>query len=245
MSGILHSLRSPLWGGKAARDYDGTNDYAARTTALAGIADSSTGTFSTWFRLDGGDAAEQRILAITDAGNSARFTVTRLSTNKIEVRGASTTAIILQMITTPTYIAGTTWRHILASWTLGATSHIYIDDAIPSLDTNTATAGSLNVNNPNVTYGSRWNSGAYDARWNGCLCETLFHTTYLDLSVESNRRKFRTANGRPAFLGADGSLPLGVQPLLYAPNGDPSTNAGSGGNFTVTGSLDAASTVPG
>jgi hypothetical protein len=45
-------------------------------------------------------------------------------------------------------------------------------------------------------------------------------------------------------LGATGTTPTGAQPLIYMPAGDPATNAGTGGNFTVTGTLDVSSTSP-
>ena len=33
--------------------------------------------------------------------------------------------------------------------------------------------------------------------------------TFIDLSLESNRRKFSTADGLPMYLGPDGSIPTG------------------------------------
>jgi hypothetical protein len=51
----------------------------------------------------------------------------------------------------------------------------------------------------------------------GCQAELYWDTgrPFLDLTVESNRRKFIKANLAPADLGTDGSLPTGSQPQIY------------------------------
>lgn len=64
-------------------------------------------------------------------------------------------------------------------------------------------------------------------------------TGFLDITVEANRRKFIDALGKPVGLGADGSLPTGVQPEIFADDGNIGNNLGSGGNATVTGAPTA------
>lgn len=69
---------------------------------------------------------------------------------------------------------------------------------------------------------------------------------FIDFSVEANRRKFIDVNGKPVDLGADGSTPTGTAPpMFFSGNaaGFP-TNKGTGGVFTLTGSLTNASTSP-
>jgi hypothetical protein len=67
---------------------------------------------------------------------------------------------------------------------------------------------------------------------------------YIDLSVESNRRLFITAGGKPV----NPDLPRAIlgTPLidLRGPASAFGTNNGSGGDFTVTGTLTDASTSP-
>lgn len=227
----------------SANDYDGTNDYQLRGGDLTGIADGKAGTFSAWVRIDGGDGATRRIIA--NAATTPRFHATLTSTNKISILArTSADTTIFNKITTPTYLAGASWLHILSSWNLAATvSHLYISDAAPALDTDTNTDGTIDYTQGNFAIGAD-TAGA--AKFNGCLSELFFHNTYIDLSVTANRRKFISDQGKPVNLGADGSRPLGVQPLLYAPTGDASGtgNKGSGGAFTTTGSLDACSSAP-
>lgn len=69
---------------------------------------------------------------------------------------------------------------------------------------------------------------------------------FIDLTVEANRRKFIDASGKPVDLGADGSMPTGTAPAVFF-SGDATgfaTNKGTGGAFTLTGSLTNASTSP-
>jgi len=88
-------------------------------------------------------------------------------------------------------------------------------------------------------------------KFNGAIAELWFNMgQYLDFSVEANRRKFISATGKPVNLGSDGSTPTGVAPIVYQRinGGDAAagfaTNLGTGGNFSVVGSLDIASTSP-
>lgn len=69
---------------------------------------------------------------------------------------------------------------------------------------------------------------------------------FVDFSNQANRRKFIDAGGKPVNLGADGSTPTGTAPAIFF-SGDAAafaTNAGTGGAFTLTGSLTNASTSP-
>ncbi|PWJ93532.1 hypothetical protein C8D77_101211 [Mesorhizobium loti] len=69
---------------------------------------------------------------------------------------------------------------------------------------------------------------------------------YLDLTDPAKIAKFVEADGKPVFLGSDGSIPTGTAPAIFF-SGDASsfaTNKGTGGAFTPTGSLTNASTSP-
>jgi len=80
----------------------------------------------------------------------------------------------------------------------------------------------------------------------GCLSEIYFDVNrFLDFSVVANRRKFISASGVPVELGTNGQLPTGSVPIVYAPDGDTSTNLGVGGSFFNSGTFAACSTIPG
>ena len=89
---------------------------------------------------------------------------------------------------------------------------------------------------------------ASGATWE--IAEVWIDNTYIDFSVEANRRKFYSSTGKPVDLGADGSTPTGSQPNTYLSvrpgdvAADFCTNRGTGGNFTQSGTLTLASTSP-
>ena len=81
----------------------------------------------------------------------------------------------------------------------------------------------------------------------GDLAELWFAPgVYIDLSVVANRRKFRTAAGKPAYLGPTGAIPTGTAPLIYMSGATASweSNNGTGGGFTEHGALADASISP-
>lgn len=223
-------------------DYDGTNDYAAFGGGINGGADASQGIISFWFRIDGGDGTDIRMLE----QNFPQVNVTRDASNKLKSLMRSDSTILLNASGATTLTAGATWHHVLACFdTTSATTtnnfiRIYLDDAAEIVDND--------VPNQALNFSTTLNIGSGSAgasKFNGCLSEVYIRLgETLDPTVEANRRKFIDASGKPVSLGADGSTPTGNQPQLYAPDGDPSTNLGTAGNATMTGSPTASSTSP-
>jgi len=226
-------------------DYSGSGQYMRRGSDLTGNADGQKGTWSVWVRLDGGDTTNMQIVC-----NTGQFTYIRRNiTNLFEI-DANTSAggAGVNFFSNNTYTSGATWRHVLASYdgSTGAFA-MYVNDVSDLL------AGGAALN---VTYDytrADWSVGDNTAGiqlFNGALAEIFFHENYIDLSVTSNRRKFISATGKPVNLGATGSIPFGVQPIIYFSSkpGDSATtfntNLGSGGNFTITGSPTVASSSP-
>lgn len=231
-----------------AVDFDGTNDYLLRGSALTGAVDSATGIFSVWLRFDGGDGSEQGIWR----DNESRFTIVRQTTNTLRVQlrnSAGTSSLTFDTVGTLT--AGGTWKHILASWNTNFSAgnkvtHLYVSDVSDKTVISDA-SGTFNVDytpSTNVAVGA---TTAGVSKFNGCMAELYVAIgQFLDFSDSANRRKFISAIGKPVDLGADGSLPTGSAPIVYLNNPAASfgTNKGTGGDFTITGSLDTASTSP-
>lgn len=225
--------------------FDGANDYLTRGADLTSAADSKSGIFSAWIRLDGGDATLQTVLA--NLLSSARFSVTRTAANKFRFLGKNSAGTnILDQATTATYLASAKWVHVLAAWDLAATTaYIYINDTADVTST-TKTNDTIDY----VTATPNWSIGSETDGTNKSyagIAELYFAPgQYLDLSNSTNRRKFIDASGLPVSLGSDGSTPTGSQPAIYL-KGDSAAfgaNSGSGGNFTVNGTLEKASTTP-
>lgn len=230
-------------------DFDGTNDNLLRGGGLSGAANSKTGILSYWTRIDGGNNS---VMIVIDSNTGSKFLSYRDSTNVfvIGARNAANT-VILVLNTTGTYTSGTTWRHVLASWNLADASarHLYINDTSDLAGGGTHTDDTIAYATP-----TEWGFGsdaASASRFNGAFAEVYFAPgQYLDFSIVSNRRKFISGNGKPVHLGATGSAPTGTAPLVYFHLDDGeavanfATNRGTGGNFTITGTLDTGSTSP-
>jgi len=251
---LMASYANPLLVVDSA-DFDGTNDYMTRGAGLTNAADSKTGILSMWVRLDtGGDFVTLAMLSSSRTAGGAptnSFVVQRsFATNRflILARDAANTTTALHMRTFNVFNASATWLHLLASWDLAAgATHLYINDVS---DRDTVSAVDTNID---YTYAD-WSVGAHpDAtiKFAGCIADAYFAPgQYLDFSLVANRRKFISASGKPVHLGATGALPTGVAPIVYQhlDNGEAvanfATNRGTGGNFTITGTLDTGSSSP-
>lgn len=234
-------------------DFDGSNDYMRRGAGLTGAADSKSGTFSAWIRLDGGDGSGLRILSAntTLAGATSSVVIARPAGNRFQfICRNSSGGDLLEMVTAATYTAGASFLHVLASWKLDTAlaRHIYVNDADDTGTVSDFTDGTIDYTVADWAIGAIANG---NSKFNGCLAELWFAPgVYLDLSVEANRRKFISDDGKAVFLGTDGSLPTGTAPLVYTHLDDGeavanfATNRGSGGDFAITGTLETGSTAP-
>lgn len=228
-------------------DFDGTNDWMPRASDLDGNSDSKSGILSCWIRFDGGDGVAQRAIA----NANLRFNVTKAATtNIIGITGRNAAGtIILQLLTDTAYTASATWLHFLVSWNLAtAAAHLYVNDSDDIAAGPTLTDDTIDYTQTSWGIGS---GATGSEKLDGCLAEFYFAPgQYIDLSVETNRRRFISAGGKPVYLGSTGSAPTGTAPIVYQhlDNGEAvasfATNRGTGGDFTVTGTLTTGSTSP-
>lgn len=224
--------------------YDGTNDWLSRSSALSGVSAGSVGTISFWAKLNGGNGTNMALLQIQDTGYLG-VQVARITTNAVSVTMRSTgNATRFQATTDTTITTALGWFHFLMSWNVSSSlGAIYIDDA-SNLATSGFAAGTIGYAGADVGVGA---TAAGVNKLNADMAEVWFDpTTYVDLSSSANRRKFITAGGKPAALGATGQKPTGSSPAIYlkGPASNWGTNAGSGGNFTVNGTFTDAATSP-
>jgi len=234
-------------------DFDGTNDFMTRGAGLTGAVDSRLLIISLWFRLDGGDGTLMTILQGFTGGN-LHVWVKRLATNKLEImlRDASLLKE-LQIETVNSYLAGSTWHHLLFGINNdagGAVFSLYMDDAADEGSSSTQGAAEpIDFTLGEWAIGRNTSAGAETL--NACLAELYFAPgQYLDFSNVYFRRKFISASGKPVHLGTTGALPTGTAPLVYHHIDDGeavanfATNRGTGGDFTITGTLTTGSTSP-
>lgn len=208
-----------------ATNFDGSTQYGSGGSPT-GIADGKAGTVSFWY------VSDQTTAAFVFHTTGPRFFVEAGGTARVQARNAAGTVILDVTDNGGSRPAGTI-MHVVASWDLATTTaQLYVNDVKNH-------AGGATITNDTIDYTvATWAiaaTAAGAASYDGRLSEVFFHTTHIDLDTATNRRKFISADLRPVEYGANGSTPLGVQPLIYLPNGDPADNKGSGGNFTVTG----------
>jgi hypothetical protein len=185
----------------------------------------------------GGGAATVRPVLETFSDGDIRLTFTNT---------AGTNSLVFG--TTGQFLAVGGWHHVLMAWDVAnSVEQIYVDDA--------SDVSVLSSINETLDYTlSDWAIGGYaDGTFliDGCLAEFYFAPgQYLDISLVHNRRKFRSAAGKPVHLGTTGALPTGTAPLIYLHLDDAeavanfATNRGTGGNFTIAGTLQTGSTSP-
>lgn len=227
-----------------AVSFDGTNDYLVRGAALTGVADSGTFIFSCWAKIDstgpfllqliGNQSSTVQIVA---GGEVAPTAYDSGVANGLENGGA-------------TNVIDDAWHHILVAGKASTSElSVYIDGALDSGAASViGSPSAFNFADTDWAIAADNGGGSMNAV---DMAEVYFAPgQYLDFSVSGNRLKFRSAGGKPVDLGSDGSTPTGVAPAVYLHIDDGeaaanfANNAGSGGNFTVIGSLTTAATSP-
>lgn len=233
--------------------FDGSNDYTERGATLTGISDNTDGTISLWvLKPDTNDNVNNYFFDLSDTGGvGLRGYIVRDGhataggTAALLLKDTSGTQITLYAVGGGTFdMIDGNWHHVLMSWDASETL-IYVDDTEANSSPATPTGVNIDYTKDKCAIGSIWNG---DSKLNGELSEFYFTDEYIDISVESNRRKFISAGGAPVDLGSDGSTPTSTQAIVYfkgaASVWNAGTNAGSGGNFTMTGSVADSSNEP-
>jgi len=217
-----------------AVDFDGTNDYLTRASNLTGNTNNKTFTFSAWVWSSSTSTSATTIYSAYDPSSVfTRFQV-GLNGNQVRVLGYDTSNnLVLQASGTLLGISkANTFYHVLFSMDMAneANRSIYVND-VSVLDSVAAYVNS-NIGFATSTHyvGALAGTPTLGARFSN----VYFDKTYRDMSITANRRLFITADLKPAAGQA------ALNPILYLPMSDPTTvgtNAGTGGNFTLTGTV--------
>ena len=221
--------------------FNGTDIYLNRGAGLTGASDGTTFLCSFWFRSY--KTGNDQVRYIWDSASTANFKI--FTSHPDNFLSAwlfdTTTQVSLSIATTQKFFESSKWNHALISADSATdTIQMYINDSAARVDSPVVTTG----NTFDFT-DTDWIIGRYGAAsqnfWRGELADLYLSIghTFFDLSTTGNRRKFIGANGRPVYLGANGSIPTGSQPIVYLNNplATWQNNLGSGGNFTENGTL--------
>lgn len=222
--------------------FDGTNDWLTRDAGLTGAADSKSWVFSVWLKFNGGDGAAQDLARQADSGN--RFLVQRRTTNKLRFRVLDTGDVDRVDIETSTaVVAASGWIHFLCSGNVATpAAWIYLNDVSDYVQT-TLSDGTLDWTQANFAIGAIIDGSIN--KLNADMADyTLWEGTSLDLSVTANRRLFNTGGNKPVNPQA-AIAALGAPIVrLSGPASTANTNLGSGGGFTLHGTLTDSTTSP-
>lgn len=222
--------------------FDGSNDWLDNT-ALTGIADGKVGTLSFWVNPTSlSDVSSQRIMF----SQGGRWQVNIVADDDtILVSGDESGGSAILELTSGAALETGNWYHILSSWDLAnGLGYMYVNDVSSLAASPTLTDDTIDYTRTEYAIGAHTNGSL---PLDGDLAELWWDpTSYIDISVEANRRLFITSGLKPALLGATGAVPTGSQPILYLANATATwqNNLGSGGNFTENGALTDASTSP-
>lgn len=228
--------------------FNGTSTYAAKGTALSGVASGKTGLASLWLKNTGAAGTTRAVVVINTSGSvGLLYLFVSGASNKIAIQGKnSSDTVILQAISNDTFTGMSDYVHCLISWDVNtATSRVQIRID----DVSNITAGPTLTDATIVYTGTRLGIGGDNAGaslFPGDLADVqIWLNVDVDISVEANRRLFIDAGGNAVNpIVAEASL--GTADILL--HGDASTwfiNAGGGGGFTPNdGSLANAATDP-
>lgn len=230
-----------------AATFDGSNDYMTRGAALTGgTNDEDYGVISVWVKHSAsGDGTNRDIFSSeTDAGFEKTWL--RINTQdkfNLQLEGEVT----FQVVDHFSGIKGgdTSWHHVLYSWdNAGQNFSFSYDDVGSDSPPGNQEFEGVDFANNDWVIGADYAAGK---KYFGDMAELYISLgTYLDFSLVANRRKFISAGGKPVHLGADGSMPTGTAAIVYQHLDDGeavanfATNAGTGGNFSITGTLVTA-----
>lgn len=227
-------------------NYDGSNDYLSRGSALTGLADAKTFTCSFWIDLNGGDGSAQIIQKHGAAG--AGIQISRNTSNLLELEGYNAAAAqILSATSSITLTAASGWVHVYAAIDMAnaANRHIYFngtEDAGVTWTTFTDDTIDLNTASVFCRLGSADGATAFA---NACVAEYWFDDTYFN-----DVTKFREAGtGAPMSLGSTGQTPTGSSPVFYLSlTGSGSSwafdSSANANNFTANGNPEAGACYP-
>lgn len=216
--------------------FNGVDTKLTRAAIAAG--DSPTATVSYWIRKDNTDygvvySNPDSSVSADGQNNPSVFLFDTANANGVNWNNVVT-------------INDNVWHHVIASVDYSAGRYgCYIDGQPETSPTIVGTPGTVHLGAANWAVGEQLSS---PAKWHGDIAELFISTGYLDLSTPANLQKFYNAGA--IDLGDDGSIPFGSKPLVYLSvrAGDAASgfavNRGTGGDFTISGTLDLSGSGP-
>jgi hypothetical protein len=229
---------SEFWARSA---YTSSGNYLTRASSLTGAVDIKTMTAVFCFK--SASIASRSLFGIGDGtggGDALEFRTNGASRFEVQDNTDDSTVISANHGST---LANSTWYVALISVDMSNTAkrHMYIN-GVDNASWGTYVNNNLTLGSPELRIGKVPNGGSYI----GDVASLYFNDTYIDFSQESNRNLFVDQLGYPKDLTPAidaGDIP---EPLIYMKFDDTSalgTNSGTGGDFTVNGTVTAGADV--
>lgn len=212
--------------------------FPSRNSAITGLADSKIFTVSFWLQ-EPAVVAGEVFLDFTNNSSTHRFRIQVAASGQVQLDGYNSSAVNIFQVNTSASISDTNWHHYFIAADLNdSANRVFYVDGTPV----TVTWGlydndtiDFSPTTPRMWWGQNIPTGTLS--FSGALAEFWLDDTYT-----TNVSKFY-CGGRPADLGADGSLPTGSSPALYlSRNGSGNSwlidSSGNGNDFTASGTLN-------
>jgi hypothetical protein len=215
------------------------NNYLS-TAGLSGASNSYTGSMSLWVKW-GSDGVDYGIAGFRGRG----IQIIRTVSNDLQVYlWNNAGGQVLELASSSGQATGANvWHNILASWSTNFSAgnkigRLYLDGV--NINDSQADGGAASqIAWSGVTEYLPSFSSPYNTNQNLALSEIWLSTaSYIDFSNSANRALFYNS-GHPVDLGSNGSTPTGSSPdvFLNQPSALAGNNQGTGGNFTIHGTL--------
>lgn len=236
-SGPYTGARGPneFWGNRAVSN--GTTGFLSRS-ALSGVTDGTTFTFCCWFFYDGNAGKwlfNQNVNTTTLRG--LNISVENSNRVVVQARNSSGTVLVNSDNTAASMVtSGFNSLMISIDVTNSAKRFVYVNGVAATLSFSTYTNGSINLSSSSNLILRDVFSSAYN---NQPISELYLSTQYIDFSQEANRLLFRDAFGNPTNLPSAITAGTVPNPAIYMrfPPTSFGTNSGTGGDFTVNGTI--------
>jgi hypothetical protein len=239
---------SEFWARSA--DFNGTTGYLNKTTALTGVSDNKILTFAVSFKDVNSASLPATIFKLSDGGGDGIGL--DITAGDIQVFGQrADSANVLYMRKSVAAVGGqglvlNQWHTVLFSCDLASTSKRkwYVDGfAVSNPYVDAYVNANMDWTNTSHVIGAKQWGGN---KWDGDIGFLYVSQEYIDFSQESNRNLFVDQLGYPKDLTPAIDAGDIAEPLVYMKFDDTSalgTNSGTGGDFTVNGTVTAGADV--
>lgn len=216
----------------------------------SGLSDTTTASFVIALKPSG--ASQRTAFALTDAGtNFVNFTLSSGFSFALQFRQTSGTAVIFTTADANSLIVDDEWAiiQICVDSSNQSLFKTFVNQVERSITVSTFNAGTSiglsSVTQSGVGKNPRENTTGWA---NSDLGFFYFTESYIDFAQEANRLKFVDGLGFPVDIQPaidDGDIPTPLIYMKFEDTADLGLNAGTGGDFTINGTVTAGADVNG